>query len=46
MTPKAAIAILAPDSIMKEGLSIHYSGGGTMSEDVSAWLDSNGIERK
>ncbi len=41
-----AIAKLASDSIMKEGLSIHYSGGGTLSDDVSAWLDSNGIERK
>ncbi len=41
-----AIAKLAPESIMKEGLSIHYSGGRTLSDDVSVWLDSNGIERK
>lgn len=41
-----AIAKLAPDSILKEGLSVHYSGGGTLADDVSAWLDSNGIERK
>jgi len=41
-----AIAKLAPDSIIKEGLSIHYSGGGTMPDDVSAWLDGNNVERK
>ena len=41
-----AIAKLAPDASLGEGLSIHYSGGGAMPEDVSAWLDRNGIERK
>lgn len=38
-----AIAKLAPDAIMGEGLSIHYSGGSTLSDDVEAWLAENGI---
>ena len=38
------IAKLAPDAIMGTGLSIHYSGGSTLSEDVSAWLIENGIK--
>lgn len=38
-----AIAKLAPKSTMGEGLSIHYSGGSTMSSDVSTWLRSNGV---
>ena len=41
-----AIAKLAPDAMMGEGLSVHYSGGSTLESDVSAWLDANGIERK
>ncbi|MBR3356557.1 MAG: SUMF1/EgtB/PvdO family nonheme iron enzyme [Solobacterium sp.] len=39
-----AIAKLAPDAVMGEGLSIHYSGGAALPDDVSAWLDANGIE--
>ena len=39
-----AIAKLAPDSDMGEGLSIHYSGGSSMPDDVAAWLKTNGIE--
>ena len=41
-----AIAKLAPDAMMGEGLSVHFSGGSTLESDVSAWLDANGIERK
>ncbi len=39
-----AIAKLAPDAVMGEGLSVHYSGGSTLSEDVTAWLEMNGIQ--
>ncbi len=39
-----AIAKLAPDAVMGEGLSVHYSGGSTLSEDVTAWLDMYGSE--
>ncbi len=38
-----AIAKLAPDSVMGKGLSIHYSGGDSLSEDVTKWLLDNGI---
>lgn len=38
-----AIAKLAPDSTMGEGLSIHYSGGSSLSGDVEEWLRINGI---
>lgn len=41
-----AIAKLAPDAVIGEGLSIHYSVGSSLSDDVSAWLDTNGIKRK
>jgi len=37
-----AIAKLAPQSNLGQGLSIHYSGGSTLSEDVAAWLEENG----
>ncbi|MCM1083240.1 MAG: NAD(P)H-dependent oxidoreductase [Clostridium sp.] len=39
-----AIAKLAPDAVMGEGLSIHYSGGSSLGDDVAAWLRENGIE--
>ncbi len=38
-----AIAKLAPDAAMGEALSIHYSGGSSMPDDVSGWLEANGI---
>ena len=41
-----AIAKLAPDANMGEGLSVHYSGGSGLSANVSAWLEKNSIERK
>lgn len=38
-----AIAKLAPDATLGEGLSVHYSGGGTLPDDVAAWLEANNI---
>lgn len=38
------IAKLAPEATMGEGLSVHYSGGSDLPEDVEKWLDSNGIK--
>ncbi|MCR4731122.1 MAG: hypothetical protein K5881_09375 [Saccharofermentans sp.] len=38
-----AIAKLAPDAVLEDGLSIHNSGGSSMPKDVSAWLKENGI---
>ena len=40
-----AIAKLAPDAVMGEGLSVHYSGGASLSGDVTAWLEINGIKQ-
>lgn len=39
-----AIAKLAPNATIGEGLSIHYSGGSTLSADVEAWLELNNIQ--
>lgn len=39
-----AIAKLAPDAIMGEALSVHYSGGSELAGDVTKWLKSNGIQ--
>lgn len=36
-----AIAKLAPESTLGEGLSVHYSGGSTLSQDVAGWLEAN-----
>ena len=38
-----AIAKLAPDAEMGEGLAINYSGGASMPENVADWLSKNGI---
>lgn len=38
-----AIAKLAPDAAMGEALSVHYSGGGSLTGDVEEWLKTNGI---
>ena len=38
-----AIAKLAPNAVLGEGLSVHYSGGGTLAEDVSKWLARNNV---
>lgn len=37
------ISKLAPNSKIGEGLSIHYSGGSELEDDIDNWLDSNGI---
>ena len=39
-----AIAKLAPDSNIGEGLSVHYSGGDTLSDDVAAWFQAVGMK--
>ena len=39
-----AIAKLAPGAVLAPGLSVHYSGGSALSEDVHAWLTEQGIE--
>ncbi len=41
-----AIAKLAPDAEMGDGLSVHYSGGSEMPDDVANWLEENGIDRE
>lgn len=38
-----AIAKLAPDAVLGEGLSVHYSGGSALSQDVADWLELNQI---
>ena len=40
-----AIAKLAPDADMGEGLSVHYSGGSELPDDIQKWLDVNGINK-
>lgn len=40
-----AIAKLAPDANIGEGLSVHYSGGGSLPDDVSQWLSQNNIKK-
>lgn len=38
------IVKLAPNAIMGEALSIHYSGGASLDDDISEWLEQNDIE--
>jgi flavodoxin len=38
-----AIAKLAPETVIGEGLSAHYSGCSSLPSDVEAWLKKNGI---
>lgn len=38
-----AIAKLVPDATMGEALSVHYSGGSSLPEDITDWLKTNGI---
>lgn len=40
----ADISKLAPSSRIGEGLSIHYSGGTTLDNNIDTWLQKNGIE--
>ena len=39
-----AIAKLAPQAMIAPGLSVHYSGGSGLPEDVRNWLESQGIQ--
>ena len=38
-----AIAKLVPDAVMGEALSVHYSGGNSLPDDITEWLEMNGI---
>lgn len=38
-----AIAKLAPDATMGEALSVHYSGGDSLPNDIMEWLVTNGL---
>ncbi len=37
------ISKLAPNSRIGTGLSIHYSGGTSLEDDITTWLNSNGV---
>lgn len=39
-----AIAKLVPQAVIAPGLSVHYSGGSGLSDDVRNWLESQGIQ--
>lgn len=41
-----AITKLAPDATMGEPLSIHYSGGSSLPDDIAAWLETNHISTR
>ena len=38
-----AIAKLAPNAFIADGLSVHYSGGGALKDDVAKWLKAGGM---
>ena len=38
-----AIAKLAPDAVMGQGLAVSYSGGASLADDIKAWLAANHI---
>jgi sulfatase modifying factor 1 len=38
-----AIAKLVPDTALTDGLSVHYSGGPSLPDEIAAWLRQNGI---
>lgn len=38
-----AIAKLVPDAKMGEALSVHYSGGSDLPDEITEWLKTNGI---
>lgn len=38
-----AIAKLVPDATMGEALSVHYSGGDSLPDDITEWLETNQI---
>lgn len=39
-----AIAKLAPNAELGEGLSVHYSGGSSLPDDIAEWLEINGLK--
>lgn len=39
-----AIMKLVPDAVMGDGLSIHYSGGASLSSDIAQWLGKNHVQ--
>ena len=39
-----AISKLAPKATLTAGLSIHYSGGSSLSKDVEKWLKKCGVK--
>lgn len=41
----SAISKLAQNAAIGEGLSVHYSGGPNLADDVAAWLERNGVGR-
>lgn len=41
---QTAIAKLVPNAVLAEGLAINYSGGSSMPDDVTKWLEANDIE--
>lgn len=41
-----AIAKLAPGAELLEGLAVSYSGGSGLADDISAWLETNGVGRE
>lgn len=41
-----AIAKLAPDADIGEGLAVNYSRGASMTSDVSAWSETNHVDKK
>ncbi|MDR2442219.1 MAG: SUMF1/EgtB/PvdO family nonheme iron enzyme, partial [Deltaproteobacteria bacterium] len=41
-----AIMKLAPNSLLGEALSVHYSGGASINSDITNWLKVNGLQTK
>jgi formylglycine-generating enzyme required for sulfatase activity/flavodoxin len=41
-----AIVKLAPEANMGEVLSVHYSGGSSLDDEISEWLETNGIQKQ
>lgn len=40
-----AIVKIVPKATIGEGLSVHYSGGSGLSDDITVWLNNNGISQ-
>ena len=41
-----AIAKLAPRAVIREGLSVHYSGGSGLKGSIAKWLAANGVNKE